>query len=144
MILLVTRATTRITRLLRGFYQVGRFGFRGSMRFVRVPSRYVYTGANFFLLFLFLSVEEGATLPTPLWIWPTFVTPGKTVIFFGVKRVAPSSTLKKRKSEEQKISTCIHIHTRVYANTWWWGPICPLPPKSNRVNSTDRPRGKNL
>ena len=34
-------------------------------RFRAYECVYAYTGANFFLLFLFLSVEEGATLPTP-------------------------------------------------------------------------------
>ena len=38
-------------------------------------------------------------------------------------------TLFHTQNEEksQKIGTCIRIHTRVYANTWWWGQIC-LPP----------------
>ena len=38
-------------------------------------------------------------------------------------------TLLHTQNEEksQKISTCIRIHTRVYANTWWWGQICPPP-----------------
>ena len=38
-------------------------------------------------------------------------------------------TLFHTKNEEksQKISTCIRIHTRVYAITWWWGQICPPP-----------------
>ena len=64
-------------------------------------------------------------------IGPTFVVPGKTVIFLGVKSVVPSSKLKMTKSQK-KISTCMRIHTRVYANTWWWGQICP-PPELNRV-----------
>ena len=48
---------------------------------------------------------------------PTFIFPGKTVNFFGV------NTLFHTKNEEksQKISTCIRIHTRVYAITCWWG-----------------------
>ena len=43
-------------------------------------------------------------------------------------------TLLHTQNEEksQKISTCIRIHTCVYANTWWWGQICP-PPRTNRV-----------
>ena len=38
-------------------------------------------------------------------------------------------TLFHTQNEEksQKIGTCIRIHTRVYANTWWWGQICPPP-----------------
>ena len=38
-------------------------------------------------------------------------------------------TLLHTQNEEksQKISTCIRIHKRVYANTWWWGQICPPP-----------------
>ena len=38
-------------------------------------------------------------------------------------------TLFHTQNEEksQKISTRIRIHTRVYANTWWWGQICPPP-----------------
>ena len=28
---------------------------------------------------------------------------------------------------KKKVSTCIRIHTCVYANTWWWGQICPPP-----------------
>ena len=36
-------------------------------------------------------------------------------------------TLFHTQNEEksQKISTRIRIHTRVYANTWWGGQICP-------------------
>ena len=43
-------------------------------------------------------------------------------------------TLFHTQNEEksQKISTRIRIHTRVYANTWWWGQICP-PPSRIRV-----------
>ena len=40
---------------------------------------------------------------------PTFIFPVKTVKFFGVKRVAPSSTLKMRKSHKKS--------ARVYAYT---------------------------
>ena len=46
-------------------------------------------------------------------IGPTFVVPGKTVIFFGVKSVVPSSTLKMRKSK--KIAhVYAYTHTRKY------------------------------
>ena len=36
-------------------------------------------------------------------IGPTFVVPGKTVIFLGVKSVVPSSTLKMTKSQKKLI-----------------------------------------
>ena len=42
-------------------------------------------------------------------IGPTFLIPGKTVIFFGVKSVVPSSTLKMTKSQKKL--------ARVYAYT---------------------------
>ena len=43
---------------------------------------------------------------------PTFIFPGKTVNFFGVKHVAPSSTLKMRKvTKNQHVYT--HTHTRI-------------------------------
>ena len=62
--------------------------FRGSMRFVRVP-------------------------PYESWPnWTTFCNCRENGAFFGVKSVAPSSTLKMRKSKEN--STCLRIHTRKY------------------------------
>ena len=45
-------------------------------------------------------------------IGPTFVTPGKTVNFFEVKRVAPSSTLKMRKSKKKLAP--VYAYTRTY------------------------------
>ena len=33
----------------------------------------------------------------------------------------------KKDEKSKKIGTCIRIHTCVYANTWWWGQICPPP-----------------
>ena len=81
--------------------------FSGFMRFVRVPP---YENWAFWTNFYF-SWENGE------FFW------GQTCC-----------TLFHTKNEEksQKISTCIRIHTRVYAITWWWGQICP-PPGSYRV-----------
>ena len=74
--------------------------FSGFMRFVRVPP---YENWAFWTNFYF-SWENGE------FFW------GQTCC-----------TLFHTKNEEksQKISTCIRIHTRVYAITWWWGQICP-------------------
>ena len=63
---------------------------------------------------------------------PTFIFPGKTVNFFGVKHVAPSSTLKMRKSHKKS--------ARVYAYTHAYTQLCDgggrsAPPGSNRVKS---------
>ena len=79
----------------------------GFMRFVRVPP---YENWAFWTNFYF-SWENGE------FFW------GQTCC-----------TLFHTKNEEksQKISTCIRIHTRVYAITWWWGQICP-PPGAYRV-----------
>ena len=46
-------------------------------------------------------------------IGPTFVDPGKTVIFWMVKSVVSSSTLKMRKS--QKKLAPVYAYTHVYA-----------------------------
>ena len=43
---------------------------------------------------------------------PTFIFPVKTVNFFGVKRVAPSSTLKMRKSHKK--SARVYAYTHAY------------------------------
>ena len=43
---------------------------------------------------------------------PTFIFPVKTVIFFGVKRVAPSSTLKLRRSHKKL--ACVYAYTHAY------------------------------
>ena len=45
-------------------------------------------------------------------IGPTFVVPGKTVIFLGVQSVVPSSTLKMRKS--QKNLAHLYAYTHAY------------------------------
>ena len=62
---------------------------------------------------------------------PTFLVPGKTVIFLGVKSCVPSSTLKMRKSHKKL--------ARVYAYTHAYTQICDgggrsAPPEYNRVN----------
>ena len=41
-------------------------------------------------------------------IGPTFVVPGKTVIFLGVKSVVPSSTLKMTKSQKKLARVCAY------------------------------------
>ena len=46
-------------------------------------------------------------------IGPTFLVPGKTVNFFGVKTVVPPSTLKMRKSH-QKLA---HVYAYTHAYT---------------------------
>ena len=48
-------------------------------------------------------------------IGPTFVVPGKTVIFLGVKSVVPSSTLKMRKSQKKLAPVYAYIpaYTRI-------------------------------
>ena len=49
-------------------------------------------------------------------IGPTFIVPEKTVTFFGVKPVVPSSTLKMRKSHK-KIGTYMCTYTYSYTQT---------------------------
>ena len=44
-------------------------------------------------------------------IGPTFLVPGKTVIFFWVKTVVPSSTLKMRKSHKKLARVYAYTHT---------------------------------
>ena len=48
-------------------------------------------------------------------IGPTFVVPGKTVIFLGVKSVVPSSKLKMRKSHKKsaRVYAYTHAHTQL-------------------------------
>ena len=43
---------------------------------------------------------------------PTFLVPGNTVIFLGVKSVVPSSTLKMRKSHKKLAR--IYVYTHAY------------------------------
>ena len=68
---------------------------------------------------------------------PTFIFPGKTVNFFGVKHVAPSSTLKMRKSHKKsaRVYAYTHAYTRIQDGG---GQIWP-PTESNRVK---RQRGE--
>ena len=74
--------------------------FRPSMRFVRVP-------------------------PYESWAnWTNFCSSWENGDFLeGQKCCILFHTQNEEKSK--KISTCIHIHTRVCAKTWWWGQICP-------------------
>ena len=68
-------------------------------------------------------------------IGPTFVDPGKTVIFFWrVKSVVSSSTLKMRKS--QKKLAPVYAYTHSYARKRDGGGKS-APPESNRVNYLD-------
>ena len=45
----------------------------------------------------------------------TFLVPEKTVIFFGVKHVVPSSTLKMRKSHKKlaRVYAYTHLYTQI-------------------------------
>ena len=63
---------------------------------------------------------------------PTFIFPVKTVNFFGVKRVAPSSTLKMRKSHKK--SARVYAYTHAYTQLRDGGGRS-APPGSNRVKS---------
>ena len=78
----------------------------GSVRFVRVPLKKVGQ------------------------IGPTFVVPGKTVIFFGVESVVPYSTLKMTKSKKN-LHVYAHTHPRIREYVMV-GANLP-PPRSNRV-----------
>ena len=66
-------------------------------------------------------------------IGPTFIVPEKTVTFFGVKPVVPSSTLKMRKSHKKlaRVYAYTHAYTQIRDG---WGKSAPLPPCRNRVN----------
>ena len=57
---------------------------------------------------------------------PTFIFPVKTVNFFGVKRVAPSSTLKMRKSHKK--STGVYAYTHAYTQIRDGGGKSASPP----------------
>ena len=48
-------------------------------------------------------------------IGPTFIVPEKTVTFFGVKPVVPSSTLKMRKSHKKlaRVYAYTHAYTQI-------------------------------
>ena len=62
---------------------------------------------------------------------PTFIFPGKTVNFFGVKHVAPSSTLKMRKSHKK--SARVYAYTHAYTQLRDGGGRSAPPPGSYRV-----------
>ena len=57
-------------------------------------------------------------------IGPTFLVPGKTVNFLEVKSVAPSSTLKMRKSHKK----LAHVYTRRVCKYVMVGANLPPPP----------------
>ena len=57
---------------------------------------------------------------------PTFIFPGKTVNFFGVKHVAPSSTLKMRKSHKK--SARVYAYTHAYTQLRDGGGRSAPPP----------------
>ena len=60
-------------------------------------------------------------------IGPTFIFPEKTVNFFGVKPVVPSSTLKMRKSHKK--SACVYAYTHAYTQIRdGGGKSAPPPP----------------
>ena len=63
---------------------------------------------------------------------PTFIFPGKTVNFFGVKHVAPSSTLKMRKSHKK--SARVYAYTHAYTQLRDGGGRS-APPESNGVKT---------
>ena len=65
---------------------------------------------------------------------PTFIFPEKTVNFFGVKRVASSSTLKMRKSHKK--SSRVYAYTHAYTQLRdGGGRSAPPPPGSYRVKT---------
>ena len=66
-------------------------------------------------------------------IGPTFLVPEKTVNFFGVKPVVPSSTLKMRKSHKKSARVCAYTHA--YTQICDGGGRSAPPPGLNRVKS---------
>ena len=87
------------------------------------PSKLMVWKTDFFWWFLrFVRVP-----PYESWAnWTNFLSSCENGKFFlGQTCCTLFHTQNEEKS--QKISTCIRIHTRVYANTWWWGQICPPP-----------------
>ena len=58
---------------------------------------------------------------------PTFIFPGKMVNFFGVKHVAPSSTLKMRKSHKK--SARVYAYTHAYTQLREGGGRSAPPPR---------------
>ena len=66
-------------------------------------------------------------------IGPTFVVPEKTVIFFGVKHVVPSSTLKMRKSHKKL--AFVYAYTQAYTQIRNGGGKSAPPP--SRIGLTE-------
>ena len=68
-------------------------------------------------------------------IRPTFIVPEKTVTFFGVKPVVPSSTLKMRKSHKKSARVCAYTITHTRTRKYVMVGGADLPPlELNRVN----------
>ena len=65
-------------------------------------------------------------------IGPTFLAPVKTVNFFWVKPVVPSSTLKMRKSHKKLAR--VYAYTHAYTQIRDGGGKSAPPPEVNRVN----------
>ena len=65
-------------------------------------------------------------------IGPTFVVPGKMVIFLGVKSVVPSSTLKMTKSQKKLARVCAYTPAYMQIRD---GGGRSAPPELNRVNT---------
>ena len=56
---------------------------------------------------------------------PTFLVPGKTVIFLGVKSFVPSSTLKMRKSQNKLAHVYAYTHTYTQIRDGWGKSALP-------------------
>ena len=70
-------------------------------------------------------------------IGPTFVDPGKTVIFWRVKSVVSSSTLKMRKSKKKLAPVYAYTHMYARKRDVMVGANLPPPsPESNRVKTS--------
>ena len=59
---------------------------------------------------------------------PTFLVPGKTVIFFGVKSYVPPSTLKMRKSHKKLAG--VFAYTHAYTQICDGGGRSAPPPRT--------------
>ena len=70
---------------------------------------------------------------------PTFLVPGKTVIFFGVKSYVPPSTLKMRKSHKKLAR--VFAYTHAYTQICDGGGRSAPPPEYNRVKVDDTGSG---
>ena len=69
--------------------------------------------------------------------WTNFYFSWETVNFFGVKHVAPSSTLKMRKSHKK--SARVYAYTHAYTQLRdGGGRSTPPHPESNRVNDVSK------